>query len=79
MKAAVADFQFPITGRLPRRSGRQLCDALDKKPKTVFVRKGRRQWCCYSGDHFGDAGSDLDQRQADGIELGIAPRRGLGC
>jgi hypothetical protein len=30
------------------------------------------------GLHLGDPGGDLDQGEADGVELGIAPERGLG-
>jgi hypothetical protein len=31
-----------------------------------------------AGDEFGDAGGDLDDSEADRVELGVAPERGLG-
>jgi hypothetical protein len=32
-----------------------------------------------AGDHFGNARGDLDQAEADRVELGIAPKGGPRC
>src|SRR5712691_7272083 len=40
-----------------------------------LVRVGGRQGNFDAGDQFGDAPGDLDQAEADGVELGVVPER----
>ena len=55
-----------LPGTLPRRLRRQLCGAFDKEAEAVLIGEGRRQ-------------GDFDKREANGVELCVAPERVLGC
>ena len=62
-------------GIRPRRLRRQFGDTTGEIGEAGLVGKAARQGDLDAGDHFGDAGRDLEQPEADGVELGIAPER----
>ena len=59
--------------RLPRRSGDDARDARDGDPEDVLI--GTRRWPLHEDEGFelGDAGGDLGEAQAQGIELDGSP------
>ena len=59
-------------------SGRQLDGAAGEKCPALLVGIAGRQRDLDPGVHLGDPGGDLDQREPDRVELGVAPERGLG-
>ncbi len=59
-------------GQPPRRSRRQLGDAAGEIGKAGLIGKGARQGDLDAGDHLGDAPGDLDQAEADRIELALS-------
>jgi hypothetical protein len=63
----------------PRRSWRQGEGTAGEVGEALFVGIARRQRDLDAGDQFGDAGGDLDKCEADRVELGTAPERGLGA
>jgi hypothetical protein len=63
--------------RRPRGSGRALGGA-GEPDEAGLVGVGARQSDLDPGDQFGDPGGNLDQGEAQGVELGGAPERGLG-
>jgi hypothetical protein len=65
-------------GTLPRGSGRQLDGAADEECPVLLVGTTGRQRDLDPGLHLGDSGRDFDQRETDGVELGLAPERGFG-
>jgi hypothetical protein len=65
-------------GTRPRRSGRQLGGAGRQQHEAVPVVVAGRQGDLDPGGELGDPRDDLDQREAEGVELGVAPERGLG-
>jgi hypothetical protein len=66
-------------GHAARRSWWQGEGAAGEADEALLVGIARRQRNLDSGDHFGDAGGDLDEGEADGVELRVAPERGFGC
>ena len=64
-------------GTLPRGSRRQRGGPSGEAGPARLVRIAGWQGHLDPGDHLGDPGGDLDQGQADGVELGVAPERGL--
>ncbi len=50
-------------------------DAASERGKPDLVGVGSRQGDLDAGDHLGDAPGDLDQAEADCIELSVAPER----
>src|SRR3954452_22254026 len=68
------------TGTLPWGSGEQAeaRQALDAEAQDRLIRAGSGQADPDTLLEFIDTGSDLDQAQADGVELGGAPGRPLG-
>src|SRR3954447_6235511 len=68
------------TGTLPWGSGKQAeaRQALDAEAQDRLIRAGSGQADPNALPEFIDTGSDLDQAQADGVELGGAPGRPLG-
>src|ERR1700679_2787486 len=67
--------QGSFGGTRPRCSRRQFGDAAGECGEADLVRVPGRQGEFDPGDHFGDAPGDLDQTEADRVELGIAPER----
>jgi hypothetical protein len=78
MAGLVVDGRGLIAGTSPGGSGRQSEGAAGEAREARFIRVARRQRDFDAGDLLRDASGDLDQRQADGVELGIAPEGGLG-
>jgi len=62
-----------ILACLPRRSGDEARDACEGDPEDVLI--GTCRWPLYpdEGFQFSDAGGDLDEAQAQGVELDGAP------
>ncbi len=52
--------------------------AMRRARSAGLIREGAWQGNFDAGVHFGDAPGNLDQAQADGVELGVAPERGSG-
>ena len=67
-----------VEGTLPRGSGRQLDGAAGEECPALLVGIAGRQRDLDPGLHLGDPGGDLDQREPERVELGVAPERGLG-
>jgi hypothetical protein len=65
-------------GTLPRGSGRQLDGTGGEERPAGLMRIAGRQGHLDPGFQLGDPGGDLDQDQADRVELSGAPERGLG-
>ena len=64
-------------GTSPRQSGWDLSGAAGEHGEHVAIGEHRWQRDLYAGRHLGDAGGDFDQGEADCVELGLAPERGL--
>ena len=58
---------------LPRRSGGEARDARKGDPEDVLIRTCRWPLHANEGLQLGDAGGDLDEAQAQGVELDGAP------
>ena len=67
-----------VRGTSPRRSRRQSECARGEAGEALLVGIAGRQRDLDPGDHLGDPGGDLDQGETEGVELGVAPERGLG-
>ena len=63
------------SGRRPAGSGRQLDGAAGEERPGRLVGLAGRQGHLDPGLQLGDPGGDLDQREPDRVELGIAPER----
>src|SRR5271166_2622631 len=64
-------------GLAPRRSGDEARYALQSEAQDILRRTRGRQVHADHRFHFDDAGGDLDETQAQGVELGDAPHRAL--
>ena len=60
---------------MPGRSGDETRDAIEGDPEYLLTGAGGRPLDTDHGFQFGDAGCDLDEAQAQGIELDGAPYR----
>jgi hypothetical protein len=67
-----------IGGTFLRRPRRQGEGAAGEAGESLLVGIARLQRDLDSGDQLGDAGSDFDEGETHGVELGVAPERGLG-
>ena len=65
-------------GTLPRSLRRQLDGAAGEERPACLMGIAGRQGDLDPGLHLDDPGGDLDQREADRVELSGAPERGLG-
>jgi hypothetical protein len=63
----------------PRRSRRQLGDLAGEHGEPGLVGVGGRQGNLDARDHLGHACSNLDQAEADRVELGLAPEGIAWC
>ena len=68
-----------VWGMPPRRVTAVVWRLAGEHRKAGLVREGGRQGDPDAGDHFGDAPGDLDQAEADRVELCVAPERCRGC
>jgi hypothetical protein len=60
-------------GASPRRLWRHSLGTADEAGEALLVGIARRQRDLDAGDQFGDAGGELDEGEADRIELRVAP------
>src|SRR4249919_36634 len=68
-----------IRGTSPRRLRRQSECARGEAGEALLVGVARRQRDLDARNLLRDPGGDLDESEAQGVELGVAPERGLGC
>ena len=66
-----------VGARCPGGQGGRLTARPASSSQLVLIGVAGRQRDLDAGGHLGDAGGDLEQRDADGVELGIAPERQL--
>ena len=78
MTALAVDGRGSIGGTSPMRSRRPSEGAVGEAGEALLVGVARRQRDLDAGDEFGDPRGDLDEGQPQGVELGVAPERGLG-
>src|SRR5471032_2332131 len=64
-----------LQGARPGRLRRQLDEADGEAGEALLVGEGRRQGDLDSGRHLGDPGGDLDQPEAQRVELRVTPER----
>ena len=69
---------FAFWGLAPRRSGDEARYAFQSEAQNILRRARGRQVHADHRFHFDDAGGDLDEAQAQGVELGDAPHRAFG-
>src|SRR5262245_62069208 len=78
MTALAVDGRGSIAGTSPWSSWRESEGAFREAGKACPIGVARRQRDLDAGDELGDPRGDLDDGEAQGVELGIAPKGGLG-